>query len=202
MTAALYKRLRIHNVGFSFTIRVIQMEKFNFVKIFAFTLFSIVVFSVKGELGDEACSCNTLDGDAGNYLCQPVSEFVSVGTTGQTNQGSELYSSLYGNQKVIFTGIDINLNGDIIYENGQSDSDVVDPVKKFFTKASSDISGQTNFILQFGRDDSNIRAHWVKVAADPALVNKAATSIIKLVKKFADVAAIRIPLLSEYGTFR
>lgn len=164
-------------------------------------IITIVLCLVGDSVKAEDCVCDTLDGKDTNFVCQPPTEFYNLGLGNKlTNQGSDLHLSFNrNNMQTTFDGLDVTPNGDIIYESGQTDYDVYEPVKTYFTTSGS--IDRTFFALRVGRNDANIRAHFAKILADPELVNNTADSIAKLIKKFAAIPKIKMPILGEYKMF-
>lgn len=147
------------------------------------------------------CGCDTIDGNETNFLCRSsddvlLSDYV-LGANILTSDGSQLFHALYShNGQVTFDGLDINPNADVIYVNGQTDYDVFEPVKKFFT--TSGAIGETYFALRVGKNDTTIRANFAKILADPELTNKAADNFAKLIKKFAGISGVKMPIFGKY----
>lgn len=169
------------------------MKKVVILQVFSFALCAIGC--VKAE---DACQCMTLDNNPDDALCKPKQpDFQMVGMQCQTNKGDELRMTLFRCDRVIFDGLDMKANGEVIYENGQGDYDVFDPVKKFFVERDTTLHEET-FGLQFGRDEMKIRSSWAKLVANMTAVGKAVDSFVGLVKKFANVKQIDITELSEH----
>lgn len=155
------------------------MEK---VLLFAVFAFALCLTSVFAQCEDD-CSKTTLDASPSDFLCQPTPPFYVYEPSPPTNKGSDLKSYFDRYQQITFNGLDINANGDVFFQNGQSDSDVLDPFKHFI-RTRSGLHAET-FSLQFG-GDASVRTHFATVAASADTINKAAASIVKMTEKFSD----------------